>query len=305
VARIYDLAMTHNLDSDAFFIHRVEQHCVERGLSFFLIEPLWVKPFSIYYELGVIWVRVLLNMHSEHHDPEDVYHRLVRLATDRNSKVIDRLEVALAAFDKAKVQPVLEAAGIKIPPTVIVPRERLANFKLTDADRARLGSPFVIKPSMGYGRRGVVMDAVTENDLSRSIAAWSSPHYLLQQRIVPQLLEGELAYFRVYYVFGSVWACWWNCYTDHSRQVTLEERDRFGLGRLEEIVRQISRLTSMSFFSSEITITEANEFVVIDYVNDQCFLATQSSNPKIGVPDEVVAAIALRLVEGSQELMSR
>jgi hypothetical protein len=43
--------------------------------------------------------------------------------------------------------------------------------------------------------------------------------------------------------------------------------------------------------------------VVIDYVNDQCHLLTQSANPIMGVPDELVAAIAQRLVEGAQQLI--
>lgn len=304
VARTYDLVMTHNLDSDDFFIHRVEQHCVERGLNFFLIEPLWVRPFCVYYELGTLRVRVLLNMHSEHHDPEDTFHRLIRIATARETQVIDAPDVALAAFDKAAVHPKLEAAGIQLPPTVVVPREQAASFRLTDADRARLGTPFVVKPSLGYGRKGVILNATSEQDVVQSMKAWSNPHYLLQRRIVPRTVEGEPAYFRVYYAFGSVWACWWNCYNDRSRLVTPEETERLGLAPLEGIVRQIASLTRMRFFSSEITLTEAGEFVVIDYVNDQCFLGTQSSNPSIGVPDQLVAAIALKLVEGSQQLMA-
>jgi hypothetical protein len=57
----------------------------------------------------------------------------------------------------------------------------------------------------------------------------------------------------------------------------------------------------MNFFSSEIAQTEAGEFVVIDYVNDQCHMLSQSANPQIGVPDELVAAIARRLVEAAKE----
>ena len=60
-----------------------------------------------------------------------------------------------------------------------------------------------------------------------------------------------------------------------------------------------------AFFSSEIAQTEEGDYVLIDYVNDQCHLVTQSANPRIGVPDVVVAGIALRLVEGAQELIAR
>jgi glutathione synthase/RimK-type ligase-like ATP-grasp enzyme len=305
VTRIYDLVMTHKLDTDDFFIHRVQQHCAEAGLNFFLLEPLWVEPFHIYLSLGAILPRVLLNMHSEHHQPHDIYHRLVKLAADKGAKVIDPPDLALAAFDKGRLHPRLVAAGINVPQTVVVSNEETVNFKLSDADRAALGSPFVIKPSLGYGRRGVVMDATGEGDLARSVAAWPYGGYLLQRRIVPRALKDWPMYFRVFFVFGSVWLCWWNCYNDNYRLVTPQARAEFKLDPLEEIIRKIAALTGMNFFSSEIAQTESGEFVVIDYVNDQCHMLSQSANPKIGVPDELVAAIAHRVVGAVKEMVAK
>src|SRR5438046_10202041 len=138
--------MTHKLDSDDFFIHSIQRHCAEAGLKFFLIEPLWLEAFHIYLQLGEIWPRVLLNMHSEHHQPEEMYQRLVRLAAEKHCQVIDPPDVAQAGFDKARLHPALLKAGVGVPPTIIVPREQVAEFQLTDADAAALGSPFVIKP---------------------------------------------------------------------------------------------------------------------------------------------------------------
>jgi hypothetical protein len=301
--RIYDLVMTHKLDADDYFIHRVQQHSAERGLNFFLVEPIWVESFKLLFERGKLWARVLLNMHSEHHAPDDIYHQLVRLAAERKTRVIDPPDIALAAFDKARLHPRLLAAGLKAPYTVIVAREQIQGFALTDDQRTSLGSPFVIKPSMGYGRRGLVLDAIREQDILRSLEAWPDSQYLLQQRIVPRSLNGEPVYFRAYFVFGSVWCCWWNCYTDSYRLVKPEEIEQFGT--LREIICRIAQMTGMQFFSSEIAQTDYGEFVVIDYVNDQCHLLTQSSNPKMGVPDELVAAIARKLVEGAQQLIGK
>ena len=45
----------------------------------------------------------------------------------------------------------------------------------------------------------------------------------------------------------------------------------------------------MNFFSSEIAQTAQGEFVLIDYVNDQCHMLSQSAHPGMGVPDGVVA----------------
>ena len=207
--RVYDLAMTHQLDADDFFIHRVQQHCAERGLNFFLIEPLWAASFLEKLASGEVWTKVLLNMHSEHHEPADVYHRLIHLAAEKKTQVIDPPVVALASFNKAKLHPRLAAAGINVPPTIIVPREQADAFQLSDADRALLA----------------------------------------------------------------------------------------------EIIGRIAKLTDMNFFSTEIAQSETGEFVVIDYVNDQCHLLTQSVSPHNGVPDELVAAIARRLVEAARQMI--
>ena len=160
VTRIYDLVMTHKLDADDLFIHRVQQHCAELGLNFFLVEPLWVEPFCDQFAKGKIWARALLNMHSEHHLPDDIYHRLIWLAHDRKTQIIDPPDLAIGTFDKARLHARLVAAGFNVPFTVIVPREQVNSFVLSEADRAALGTPFVVKPGMGYGRRGVILVTV-------------------------------------------------------------------------------------------------------------------------------------------------
>lgn len=296
--------MTHKLDADDFFIHRVQLHSAERGLNFFLIEPVWVDAFLENMVGGHVAVRVLLNMHSEHHDPAEVYHRLIRIAHERGTAVIDPPDVALAAFDKARLHPRLAAAGLAVPPTVIVRGSERAAFRLSDTDRAVLGAPFIIKPSLGYGRRGVVADAMSEADVERSAASWPGADYLLQRVIVPRRLDGEPAYFRVYYVFGSVFCAWWNCYTDRYRPLAAEEEEAYALGPLRAMAQRVAELTRMQFFSSEVALTEAGEFVLIDYVNDQCHMLSQSASPPMGVPDDLVAAIARRLVEGAARLVA-
>jgi hypothetical protein len=118
-------------------------------------------------------------------------------------------------------------------------------------------------------------------------------------------LNGEPAYFRVFHVFGSVWSCWWNCFTDRYRLVTPAEIEQYALGPLEETVRRIAALTGMKFFSSEIALTGPGVFILIDYVNDQCHMLSQGANPQMGVPNELVEAVAHRLVEGAQDLINR
>lgn len=297
--------MTHKLDTDDFFIHRIQQHCAEFGLSFFLVEPLWVQRFYEYYARNEIWARVLLNMHSEHHLPDDIYHRLVLLAHHKSTRVIDPPDIAQAAFDKARMHDRLLAAGFVVPPTIAVPQSAVSALQLTAEQRELLGKPFVIKPSHGYGRRGVILDAEDESHLSRSVSAWPNPSYLLQRKIVPRSVPDEPAYWRIFYVFGDVWVCWWNCYTDRYRVATEAERARFNLAEVEALARKIADLSQMKFFSSEIAQVDSGEFVLIDYVNDQCHMLSQSADPRMGVPDSIVAAIARKLVASSAEMIGR
>ena len=305
MARVYDLVMTHKLDADDLFIHTIQRACAKAHLNFFLIEPLWVERFYECMDKGEIWCRVLLNMQSEHHQPDEAFHKLVRLAAAKHVQIIDPPDVAQAAFDKARLHPRLIASGIHVPHTIFVAKEQVAEFKLSDAERQFLGIPFVIKPAMGYGRKGVIMDAKDEEDLKRSAEMWKDAHYLLQRRIIPKQFDGSPAYFRVFYAFDSIWYTWWNCYTDKYRIVSPQEAITFGLKPLEEIMRQIAALTGMKFFSSEIALVDSGEFIVIDYVNDQCHMLSQSADPQRGVPDELVRAIATKLVSGARAMIQK
>jgi hypothetical protein len=135
--------------------------------------------------------------------------------------------------------------------------------------------------------------------------AWPDEKYLLQRKIIPRDVEGRPAYWRLFYAFGSLWWCWWDCFTDRYAEVTPEEIDRLNLHPMGQGMHKIAALTGMNFFSSEIAQTATGEFVWIDYVNDQCHMLTQSANPKMGVPDRVVESIALRLVDAATDLIRR
>src|SRR4030095_1311733 len=114
--------MTHKLDSDDYFIHCIQRLCAEARLNFFLIEPSWVEAFFAGLQQGKLWARDLLNMHSEHHQPDHIFHRLVNMAAEQNTQVIDPPDRAQAAFDKARLHPRLVEQAMPVPWTLIVPR---------------------------------------------------------------------------------------------------------------------------------------------------------------------------------------
>jgi hypothetical protein len=184
---------------------------------------------------------------------------------------------------------------------MLVNASEASSIQFTSEQRETLGAPFVIKPARGYGRKGVILDAMGEKDVERSMALWPDEKYLIQKKIVPRDLDGCPAYWRLFHAFGSLWWCWWNCFTDRYSEVTPQEIEKFGLEKMGQGMLKLAGLTGMNFFSSEIAQIETGEFVWIDYVNDQCHMLTQSSNPKMGVPDRVVEGIAARLVGAAAE----
>jgi len=300
VARVYDLAMTHKLDADDYFIHRVQEACARAGLNFFLIEPAWAEEYLAKLERKEIWARVVINMQSEHHDPQEIFHRIIRRSQELGAKVIDPPDVAMAACHKAMAHQRLLSAGLPLPLTFIVDRTPDGVWPEISAEQvAELKAPFVIKPALGYGRRGVILNAQSGEDLKRAVGAWPWGPYLLQQRIVPKDIAGAPAYFRVYHVFGSTWLSWWNCHNDKYRLVSAAEEAELKLEPLHELARRLAQVTGMNFFSTEVAQTEEGGFVLIDYVNDQCHLLTQTASPHNGVPDELVNAIAQKLVEAA------
>ncbi|MCD6050298.1 MAG: hypothetical protein K0Q55_1701, partial [Verrucomicrobia bacterium] len=301
--RVYDLVMTHKLDADDYFIHRVQEACARAGLNFFLIEPAWAEEYLVKLERKEIWGKVVLNMQSEHHDPQEIFHRIIRRSHELGAKVIDPPDVAMAACHKAMAHQRLLSAGLPLPLTFIVDRLPDGQWPELHAEQiAALRPPFVIKPALGYGRRGVILNAETGEDLKRAVAAWPWGPYLLQERIVPRNIGGAPAYFRVYYIFGATWLSWWNCFTDRYQLVTATEETELKLGVLHDLAKRLAQATGMNFFSTEVAQTDTGDFVLIDYVNDQCHLLTQTASPQNGVPDELVNAIAMKLVEAASRL---
>jgi hypothetical protein len=195
-------------------------------------------------------------MHSEHHQPDDLYIRLVNLVAANGCHVIDAPDKARAAFDKARLHPRLVGAGISVPWTWWYRGDGPRTGGLTRSSVRRLAGLLSLSQRWVTGRQGLVLDAQSEVDIEASITAWPDAHYLFQKRVLPRDVNGRPVYFRAFHAFGEIWITWWNCYTDHYRLVEPGEWDEFGLSRVESMVRQIAELTGMTFFSTEIVQTE-------------------------------------------------
>ena len=122
------------------------------------------------------------------------------------------------------------------------------------------------------------------------------PHlkYLLQQTITPQKIDGRDAWFRVIFCDGQFYPCWWDPHTHVYAVVNIEEEIRYGLPVLREITARIASLCKLAFFSTEIAFSSEQQWVVIDYVNDQIDMRLQSK-ARDGVPEAVVQKISFDL----------
>jgi hypothetical protein len=75
--------------------------------------------------------------------------------------------------------------------------------------------------------------------------------------------------------------------------VTAEDETRYGLDHLRGVTKRIASICKLDWFSTEIALAE--DFVVVDYVNDGIDTRIQSRAAD-GVPDEVMEQITSRLV---------
>ena len=84
--------------------------------------------------------------------------------------------------------------------------------------------------------------------------------------------------------YGETHPCWWNTETHIYKPVTAEDEAQFGLNRLRDVTKRIASICKLDWFSTEIAL--ADEFVVVDYVNDEIDTRVQSQALD-GVPDGV------------------
>jgi len=165
-------------------------------------------------------------------------------------------------------------------------------------DLSPLGENFVIKPSNGGGGEGVIVGASSVEEILHARMEFPEQKYLVQAHVTPQIIEESPAWFRVFYANGETYPCWWDTDTHIYTMVTAEEESQHRLGRLRDVTKRIASICKLDWFSTEIALTD--EFVVIDYVNDEIDTRVQSQAMD-GVPDEIMNSIAVQLVKIARE----
>ena len=286
----YDLCLAWYWEYDADFVHMLEAACTEGGLTLWQVTPRnLVEAISLLFS-GDVTLGVLLNRAAD--DP--AFAPFTRHVQESGAFCINPQETSYWAEDKATMHLELIAHGVETPYTII-----LAPFTeqpvLPTLDLTPLGDKFVIKPAVGGGGEGVIMQASSLEQVLQARIEYADQKYLLQAQIQPQVLEGRKAWFRVYCVDGNIHPCWWDPETHRFNRLSKDEEERFDLTPLRSVTAHIASICHLDWFSTEIALSMDGKFIAVDYVNDGIDLRSQSKAHD-GVPDEVIRAIAKELV---------
>jgi hypothetical protein len=289
----YDLVITHDWEYDRDFVRLVDEAAKARSLATRLVAPADSARVLGEFRSGAIDFGLLLDRASGS-SPEFI--ELQALAVERGRDVIEPLDKIRWASDKATMHLEFLSGGLPAPHTVILPAFAVQpDIRISAADLAPLGVPFVIKPANTTGGSlGVVADASTPADVLAARRSYPADKYLLQEKVLPEVRDGRRFWFRGFYVLGEVHLTWWDDRTHLYAELGYDQAAAAGLVPIYAIVRAIARVSRLRFFSTEVAKDAGGRFVVVDYVNEICDMRLRSAHAD-GVPDAVVQRIADRI----------
>ncbi|MEP7136172.1 MAG: hypothetical protein ABI904_14695 [Chloroflexota bacterium] len=289
-----DLCLPWYWEYDIDFVNFAEQACSEQGLTLWQITPdNLLESITALYKGERTFQTIL-----DRSQGNDRFAPILRWAKENNKKRINPAELSKWSEDKATMHLELLSAGVQTPYTIL-----LAPFHeqpvIPEPDLTPLGGQFVIKPSNEGGGEGVILGASSLDQVLRARMEFPEQKYLLQSTITPRTIQGRPAWFRVYYAVGKTYPCWWHPLTHVFSSVTQQDEHKYELSPLHDITQRIASICKLDWFSTEIALT-LDDFVVVDYVNDEIDTRIQSKAVD-GAPDEVMQGIASQLVTIAKE----
>ena len=289
----YDLCLPWYWEYDDVFVGMVERACIEEGISFWQIKPdNLLESITALYK-GVTTFKTLLHRGQG----EAIFDPIPRWAREFGVRRINPAEVSAWSEDKATMHLELINAGLHTPYTILL-APFLEQPVIPQIDLTPLGENFVIKPSNGGGGEGVIIGANSIEQILHARMEFPEQKYLIQAHVTPLILDDTPAWFRVFYANGETHPCWWDTETHIYSHVTAQNESQHRLGRLREITKRIASICKLDWFSTEIAL--ADEFIVVDYVNDEIDTRVQSQAMD-GVPDEIMESITRQLVKIAKE----
>jgi hypothetical protein len=294
----FDIAIAWNWEFDREFLRCIASAATPRGLTMLAIDQHNLAETMSGLQNDSLFFRAFLDRAS---DEDERFLPLTNFLSRRARAagreelpfIVNPHDLLKRASDKATMHLEFLSHGIHVPYTIIIsPFNHRKEVELSLSELAMLGRPFIIKPANTTGGGiGVVLGAESLKDIIETRQHHKNDKYLLQEKVHPVVLAQHRGWFRVFYAFGLIIPCWWNDLTHLYEEVTRKDEEAFELQSLSSIVSVIREICGLDFFSTEIALTTAGQFVVVDYVNEMCDMRLQSIHPD-GVPDRVVSAIA-------------
>jgi hypothetical protein len=287
----FDLAIAWDWEYDRYFIHLIEEILQNRKLRTYRVEYCNVEETIHNCKKNLLRFNYFFDRTSENE-----FFPIKRHFEKSGVDIINPYKNTKRSNDKATMHLEFITGGINVPYTIIISpysSKREVEFSLTKL--ARLGRPFIIKPANNTGGGiGVVTGAETLRDIIEFRQHQKDDKYLIQEKVIPRYLNGYKAWFRCFYAFGKVFLSWWDEISHRYELVSAYQENLYHLFKLRKIMNQIQKICQLDFFSSEITLTGNNEYVVVDYVNDICDMRPQSQSYD-GVPDHLIREIIIGL----------
>lgn len=291
-----DLVMTWTWPPDEAFVRYLDAAMRRRGLTFRSVDAGAIDRFTADALNGRTTFRWLLDRASDEHPaflPLAQWVESCREDDPHAPRAVNPHGRQSKAADKAAMHRALTEAGVNVPHTIILPPFASRPGAEPDDDEMRkVGLPFVIKPAFTTGGgNGVITGVMDVGTIAAARASHPNEPYLIQETVRPAYLGDFRAWFRVFYVCGRVFLCWWDDRTHVYDPVDPDDERFFGLRTLREAATTIARIAGIRFFSTELVMTTGDRLVAVDYVNEMCDLRPQSE-ARNGVPDRVVGSIA-------------
>ncbi len=288
-SRLYDLVIVWDWEYDDDFVLAMLTGASQRRLSARAFRPADFPIFNNLCQQTEFSPILLLDRASDVHPwllpvLKELSRKGCRLVNDPQQMIWCR--------DKATMHLELVERGVPVPYGIIVSQQDRPETAVLQA-LEKLGSPFVIKPAEGGGGEGVIMEATTPAHIRQALSESKTGKIILQNRVQPAQIGSHRAWFRIFYLLGEIIPCWWDDQTHvYDRITNLPQRLQT---RMQDIVQNIARISRMDFFTTEIALTEKDELLVIDFVNEMCDMRLQSRHAD-GVPDQLVLHMTDRLL---------
>jgi hypothetical protein len=264
------------------------------GLSCLLVNQSSVERAIAAVRKGRLRPLVYLDLSSR---PGDVFHSLLETMSAAGAHTLcDPKSIPMTL--KAVAHPLLEHAGLPLPPTVLLKRTD-PDRELTASELERVGERVVIKPSFGVAGQGAVIGVAPTRDQIAKARDFNRDEDWLVQRMIRWTKFGDRqAYLRGYNIMGHRSLMWWS--EDRGYQpLTWNDLRKYDLLGAVHLIDKVARVTGVEFFSSEIAITAESgrdRFCLIDYVNDQCDIDLQAQ-PDRSPPAAWVRWVCQRVAE--------